>query len=132
MADSPTAAPRQPAIQLLVLKLVRVGLLYVRQHADKAQQEGIRDLRRVAISVACLAVGGVFAFHAIIFLHVAAVFFLPALLGVVDTYVYASIISFDVLIAVLAVTIGITLLRRPLLKQTRATLIEVQTLLTDL
>jgi hypothetical protein len=49
-----------------------------------------------------------------------------------DAYVYAGIIAFDLLVAVLAVTIGVTLLRRPLLKQTRATLTEVQTFLTDL
>lgn len=132
MADSPTAAPNQSTLQRLLLKLARVGLMYARQHADKAQQEGLRDLRRIAISIACFAVGGIFAFHSVIFLHVAAVYFLPGLLGVLDAYVYAGIIALDLIVAALAVTIGVTLLRRPLLKQTRATLSEVQTFLTDL
>lgn len=115
-----------------MLKLVRVGLVYARQHADKVQQEGVRDLRRIAISMACFAVGGIFVFHAVIFLHVAAVYFLPELLGMMDAYVYAGIIALDLLIAALAVIIGVKLLRQPLLKQTRTTFTEVQTFLSDL
>jgi hypothetical protein len=129
VADSVTETTS--TIQALLLKLARVGLRYLRQHAEAAQKEGARDLRRLAIGIACCVVGGIFAVHAIIFLHATAIVLLSTIPGARMEFILAGVVAADLSIALFGVLIGASMLRKPLLRQTRATLKEVQTFLVE-
>jgi len=129
VADS--AVARAPRWQSLLLKLWRVAVQYVRQHAEAAQAEGARDLRRLAMGLAFCACGAIFAVHAIIFLHAVAVVLLSRIPGAQIEFVLVGIFGGDLLIALCAVLIGASMLRRPLLPKTRAVIKEVQTFLAE-
>lgn len=122
-------APKRATVGKLAGRLVSAGARIARQHAADAQREAERDLQRLLTGLAACVVGAVFALHGVIFLHALAVALLLLIPGAQLALVLGGVLGGDLLIALVCVLTGVSMIRRPLLQQTRATLREVQAFL---
>lgn len=114
------------------MRVGRLGLRYLRQQAGAAQEEWADDLRRFMIGSLVFTVGLIFALHALIFLHVVAMLWLPGRLQVSTEVVLLSMIGLDTVVALITLARGWAMLRRPFLTKTRAALDEVQSMLVEI
>ena len=130
-AAPPAPEPRRTTASAgpIAGRLISAGARIARQHAEDAQREASRDLQRLLTGLAACLVGAVFALHGVIFLHALVVALLLLIPGARIELVLGGVLGGDLLIALLCVLIGWSMVRKPMLKQTRATLREVQALL---
>ncbi|MEL6346458.1 MAG: phage holin family protein [Myxococcota bacterium] len=114
------------------MRLFLAGRRIARQYAEDAQREAARDARRLGTGVVFCVVGAVFSLHAVIFLHAVAVALLLLIPGARVEVVLGGVFALDALIALTAFLIGFSMLRRPVLTQTRRTFHEMQALLAPM
>ncbi|MBW2529194.1 MAG: phage holin family protein [Deltaproteobacteria bacterium] len=112
-------ADREPSAGGLASGLIRAAGSLVGVHLQHAQREASGDLGRVVTGVALIGAAAVFLVLAVVIGHVAAVYALQKL-TVLDWLRSAlAVAGGDLLIALVLLVRGRSLLRRPLLKETR-------------
>lgn len=109
----------------LLRRLARILSRLAQKYANTAKKEAERDLQRILSGVMALLVAGVLSVHATAFAHVVAIVGLVQL-GVPLIWVVLGVFSTDLFLILVALTVARSMILRPLLPETRASIRELQ------